>query len=221
MFGWFETKVNWPELNIEDIKKRARILIIDDKEFNYTKLFQKDGYNCDKWDDVTDLNKLENGYFDVVFLDIQGVGKEYSKDEGLGVLRHIKTANPVQIVIVYSDAGYSLKYQELFQLADMTLDKGSDYSDFKRPLDQALLNRFRLGFYVEKALAAIPDSIRNESTERRTRDAVTKSIAKGNISTMTNKLKSVVDNDKALNLIVRITELAIVVAKGLTVTPIK
>jgi hypothetical protein len=34
----------WPELPLEDIQKRARILVIDDSEFFYLGLFKKDGY---------------------------------------------------------------------------------------------------------------------------------------------------------------------------------
>jgi hypothetical protein len=78
-------KQTWPETPFEEIKKRARLLVIDDDVFAYCELFKRDGYAIDQWSDVEDLNKLENGIFDLILLDIQGVGKTISPSEqGLG-----------------------------------------------------------------------------------------------------------------------------------------
>lgn len=148
MFGWFRKKQKWPELSLEEIRKRARILVIDDNDFVYKSLFEKDGYNIDKWDDVEDLQKLESGYFDIVLLDIQGVGKKISNEQGLGVLKHLRNACPSQIIMAYSNADFSLKYQEFFNLANATLSKSDDYVQFKRKLDGLLKDRFSLGFYI-------------------------------------------------------------------------
>lgn len=104
----------WPEIPFEDIKKRARIVVIDDSEFIYLPLFKKDGYNIEKWSDIIDLPKLEIGYFDIILLDILGVGKEQSADQGLGILRHLRQVSPAQIIIAYSSSDWSLKYQAFF-----------------------------------------------------------------------------------------------------------
>ena len=128
--------------SIEEIRKRARLLIVDDGDFFYLALFRKDGYNIEKWNDVTDLPKLESGYYDIVLLDIQGIGKKQSKDQGMGILRHLKKACPAQIVVAYSNADFSLKYKEFFDLADKVLAKQADYVDFKRAVDELLGSRF-------------------------------------------------------------------------------
>ena len=56
---FFKRKREWPSLSLEEIKKRSRILVIDDNEFFYLELFRNDEYSIDKWDDVEDLSKLE------------------------------------------------------------------------------------------------------------------------------------------------------------------
>src|SRR5271154_4025408 len=99
----------------EEIKKRARLLVIDDSDFPYAELFKRDGYAIEQWRDVEDLSKLENGTFDLIMLDVQGVGKEISPSEqGLGVLHHIREVAATQVVIAFSSADFSLKYQEFF-----------------------------------------------------------------------------------------------------------
>src|SRR5258706_2594560 len=97
----------WPELSIDESRKRARILVIDDQKFAYLELFKRDGYNIDKWEDVTDLQKLESGYYDVILLDIQGVARDISSDQRLGLLKHLHKVSPAQIVIAYSNADWS------------------------------------------------------------------------------------------------------------------
>ncbi|MGM0655943.1 MAG: hypothetical protein ACQETR_11585 [Thermodesulfobacteriota bacterium] len=151
MFGIFKKKQEWPHLSLDEIRKRARILVIDDSDFIYQPLFENDGYNIDKWDDVVDLQKLESGYFDIIFLDIQGVGLSVSKEQGLGILKHLRKICPTQIIIAYSNADFSLKYQDFFTLANATLSKSDDYVQFKRKLDNLLADKFSMGFYVTHA----------------------------------------------------------------------
>ncbi len=152
-------RAKWPEVSIDEIRKRARIVVIDDAEFYYLTLFQKDGYIIEKWDDVTDLQKLEAGFYDIILLDIQGVGKSQSTDQGLGIIKHLKRVRPSQIIVAYSNADWPLKYKEFFDLADATLDKRGDYVDFKRKVDDLLSARFSLGFYVDRITGLVGPGI--------------------------------------------------------------
>lgn len=148
---WFRKKQQWPDMPFEEIKKRARLLVIDDDPFAYLEIFQKNGYAIEQWTDVEDLNRLESGAFDLILLDVQGVGKKISPTEqGLGVLRHLRVKSPAQLVVAFSSADYSLKYQDFFALADRTLTKSADYVDFQRVVDELLHERFSLGFYVDR-----------------------------------------------------------------------
>src|SRR4051812_29149448 len=90
----------WSMLSHDEIVKRARIVIVDDAEFPYKQLFERDGYTIQQWPDVTDhLPALENGQFDLILLDLVGVGQAESKDEGFGILKHIRQTSPAQIVV--------------------------------------------------------------------------------------------------------------------------
>jgi CheY-like chemotaxis protein len=173
MFGLFSKHHEWPKITFEEIKKRARLLVIDDEDFIYKGLFEKDGYVIDKWDDITDLSKLEQNYFDLILLDVQGVGLKFSADQGLGILNHIRQRAPAQLVIAFSNADYSLKYQDFFKLADATLNKGADYVEFKRKVDELLERRFSLGFYVGRISAVIGGYVDDpEKLEKEARKAI-------------------------------------------------
>ncbi|HEY4354794.1 MAG TPA: response regulator [Acidobacteriaceae bacterium] len=153
MFWNRKKKIEWPKATFEEIKKRARLLVIDDIAFAYLDLFKRDGYAIDHWRDVEDLTKLENGAYDIILLDVQGVGKAISPTEqGLGVLHHLRQVAPAQLVIAFSSSDFSLKYQDFFRLADATLPKSADYVDFKRQVDDLLRDRVSLGFYVSKVI---------------------------------------------------------------------
>jgi CheY-like chemotaxis protein len=140
----------WPELTLEAIIKRARILVIDDGDFPLMVLFERDGYTIKQWKDIEDLRQLENGYFDLILLDLLGVGLEQSSHEGFGILKHIRKRSPAQIVVAYSNADLSLEYQPFFRDADAVLHKTSDYVSFKRTVDSLLEQRFSLGFFLDR-----------------------------------------------------------------------
>jgi hypothetical protein len=91
------------ELPFNEIRKRARILVInDDKEAFPYNLMQKEGYNVQYWQKVENLHDLENGEFDIIVLDIFGVATaEMSTNNGLGILEHLKKHNPAQLVSVH------------------------------------------------------------------------------------------------------------------------
>jgi hypothetical protein len=146
---WFKKPI-WPEITFDEIKRRSRLLVIDDIDFPYQALFTRDGYTIERWPDVLDLPALESGFYDVILLDLQGVGREHSSEQGLGILKHLREVAPAQVIIAYSSADWPLKYQEFFNLADAVLSKTSDYVDFKRKVDELLRQRFALGFYLTR-----------------------------------------------------------------------
>lgn len=57
-------------------------------------------------------------------LDIAGVAQRISPDEdGLGVLQHLKSHNPTQIIVAFSGQSFDLSKQDFFRLADDTMPK--------------------------------------------------------------------------------------------------
>jgi CheY-like chemotaxis protein len=208
MLGLFR-RSDWPEVSLEEIRKRARLLVVDDSEFPYEPLFRRDGYNLEKWPDVQDLPKLESGYFDLILLDVQGVGGEYSSEQGLGILRHLRKTTPTQLIIAYSSADYSLKYQDFFRLADAVLEKSSDYFEFKRQVDKLLQDRFSLGFYVGRIRALLAGQL---DEPERLEKAVRKAVREGSTSAVSRLLSGRVDPDIA-SVVMNIVQTAITVAQ--------
>jgi hypothetical protein len=168
-------KQSVPQPSLQQIVDRARILVIDDQPFPYAPLFRKAGYQLTKWPDVTNLVEIEQGRYDIVLLDLQGVGKKLSQDQGLGVLRHIKDVRPSQVVVAYSNADWPVKYQPFFDQADAVLPKTADFVDFKKSVDDLLQEHFSVGFHLNAIQAELE---RTGVGDWRTKRAATKSIAK-------------------------------------------
>ena len=205
----FFKKKKWPRLELDEIRKRSRILVIDDNDFVYQALFKNDGYTIEKWNDVDDLPKLEEGYFDIILLDIQGVGNEYSNEQGLGILKHLHKVCPSQIVIAYSNADFSLKYQDFFKMADAVLAKADDYVQFKRTVDRLLGQRFSLGFYVNRIEKLLSPYANDAEKIKKLSE---KAILQNNPELLKGYLDQKVDSKDIINVALQVVQIAIGVA---------
>lgn len=169
-----------------EIRKRARILVVDDDEqaFPY-KLLQKEGYNVEYWPSIEKLRDLESGEYDLIVLDIYGVAtKEVSTNDGLGVLQHIKKMNPAQLVIAYSGQKYDLSQASFWKMADDYLGKPSSLIDCKEKIDALLRNSFTPAHYwraIADALAAVGVSQKKISNFE---SDIVKSVRNGSLPTL-------------------------------------
>ncbi|QYJ05335.1 hypothetical protein KUV85_06560 [Nocardioides panacisoli] len=135
--------------DIETVRKRARVLVIDDHAFPAQKSFERDGYHFERWPDIKNLSQLTDGHWDVILLDIQGVGLKESPDlQGLGILQHVKHSNPAQAVIVYSAQRQLVSSSEYLFLADAVFDKGQSYVDYKAKIDDLLVRHASPGYFI-------------------------------------------------------------------------
>src|ERR1022692_2247988 len=124
------------EPDIETLRKRGKILVIDDHALPAQKLFERDGYHFERWPEIKNLSQLTDNHYDIILLDLHGVGLNESPDlQGLGILGHIKQSNPAQIVIAYSAQSQKLSARTLLDLADSVLDKEASYVDYKELVD--------------------------------------------------------------------------------------
>lgn len=199
----------WPEVPLPEIIKRAQVLVVDDQEFPYKPLFERDGYNVDKWDDVESVAQLEQAKYDLILLDLQGVGGEHSVEEGLGVLKHIRTACPAQIVIAYSNADWPVKYQPFFEMADAVLQKTADYLDFKRAVDDLLTSRFSKGFYLSRIEAELAAHV---SALPKLHSKVERALAERDVDPLRRYLSRRVEDPAVVDRALSIAEVAIGVA---------
>jgi CheY-like chemotaxis protein len=200
--GLFSKKRTWPTLSYSDIVQRARILVIDDQEFLYKSLFERDGYTIQQWPDVTDLQAVEHGAFDLILLDLKGVGRAESADEGFGILKHLRATSPAQIIVAYSNSDLSLEYQPFFRDADAVLHKTkTDYVEFKRTVDRLLVDRFSLGFYESRILAELGEqSAHAPKAVNKARAA----ILSGNVDPLRKYLAKRVDDQVTVDRVIAI-----------------
>lgn len=137
------------EPDVEALRKHSKILVIDDHILPAQKLFERDGYHFERWPEVKNLSQLTDGHYEIILLDLHGVGLNESPDmQGLGILRHIKQSNPAQMVIAYSAQAQKLSARSFLELADFVLDKEASYVDYKEVVDRLLRQRATPGYFL-------------------------------------------------------------------------
>lgn len=135
--------------DLEALKKKLKIVVIDDHDIFPIQPFIDAGYNVEWWDKVKDYNKLEAGAYDIIILDIFDVAQHLSEDDGLGVLESLKKKNPAQIIIAYSGHSFDLSKQRFWDLADEKIVKPSSFLKIKEIVDNVVNQNFTLQRYWE------------------------------------------------------------------------
>lgn len=146
----FKQQSSRPAATLETVRKHSRILVIDDLEFPLQSRLEDEGYHLERWAEIKRLNQLTEGHYQLILLDIQGVGTELAGSrQGLGVLEHIKTINPAQAVILYSSSPYGLSDNETVNLADASLNKSAPYVQYQQLIDRLLVAQASPDYYIE------------------------------------------------------------------------
>lgn len=160
----------------EKIKFKARIAVVDDEEVPLIEKLQKDGYNITKYNDIVEIDSFIRKKYDVLILDIQGVGKNIAgAKEGWGILNYLKHEHPHLVIIVFTGADWSItKVKELADLADLVIGKDLEYLDFKTRLDVAIKKAFSPNFHFDIEQKTISKEISNEETFNKITDIINK-----------------------------------------------
>ncbi|MFD2755291.1 response regulator [Comamonas terrae] len=127
--------------DVVELKRTSQILFIDDdRGFKIVGILKKMGWENTKL--VTDISSLEQSQLlnaDVIFVDIQGVGRimQYS-DEGLGLALAIKRRYPAKKVVIYSAEEKGARFHEALQEADYSLPKTAEPIRFEDTIVRVL-----------------------------------------------------------------------------------
>lgn len=127
--------------DVVELKRTSQILFIDDdRGFKIVGILKKMGWENTKL--VTDISSLEQSQLlsaDVIFVDIQGVGRtmQYS-DEGLGLALAIKRRYPAKKVVIYSAEENGARFHEALQEADYSLPKTAEPIRFEDTIFRVL-----------------------------------------------------------------------------------
>ena len=114
-------------------KGMIRILFIDDdKKFKIIKILQDAGWtSTDLVTDIADLDAPIVRNADVIFVDIQGVGKKLKfADEGLGLVRALRERYAAKRICVYSAENSGDRFHTALGLADARLRKFAEPYEF-------------------------------------------------------------------------------------------
>lgn len=145
------------------LKGKAKIAIVDDEEIPHIKKLNEDGYTIKEFNDIQNIDEFINWKFNIVVLDIQGIGKELSTNSGgWKILNYIKSVSPHTVVIMFTGADWSIKdHKSDLQLADDFLSKDLEFLDFKMKLDEAIKKCFSYHYHFEIEKKRIQKIIKN------------------------------------------------------------
>lgn len=124
-----------------DLKSLKRILFIDDdRAFKMVAILKKMGWtNTRLITDVVSLDSPPLREADVVFIDIQGVGRSMQyTDEGLGLTLAIKRRYPMKKVVIYSSQAQGPQFHEAHRVADYALKKTAEPIQFEEVILKVL-----------------------------------------------------------------------------------
>ncbi len=136
--------------NPEDIKKRIKIVVIDDDEVSFPyKMLQDSGYTIEWWEKIDDkrLDRLERNQFDIIILDINNItDQSISSKDGIGILERLKYVNPYQIIVAFSGREYDIETTSFFKMADDHLKKPVDFVRAKDLIDRIIEQKINLPY---------------------------------------------------------------------------
>lgn len=123
----------------ERVKQNTRILFVDDDtRFKVVKILINAGWSYVKIvKDISSLVQAEIVEADILFIDIQGVGKLLGfSDEGLGLALALKQKYPNKKVVIYSSQTTGERFHQALRIADDSLPKNADPYEFIRIVDE-------------------------------------------------------------------------------------
>jgi hypothetical protein len=135
-----------------ELKKHITILVVDDDEIFPVSGFREFGYKIDRWEKLDErrLRILKNGEVDVIVLDIIGIANDISENDGLGVLKDIKSSNPCQIIVAYSGQSFDIMKNRFWDLADEKLGKPTPFIGTQEIIDNLIERTFTVDYHLGK-----------------------------------------------------------------------
>lgn len=144
--------------------KNLRILFIDDEKLEIINILRKEGYDVEHWEDVDNLEKIVDGRYHIVFIDVRGIGEKYGGN-GLDVLKYIGIHNPIIHSIIFSAKPFTGTESELIRKhAKRSMSKDCTFYEIAELLDEysksltpeSVINELektvKLGFFAKRKI---------------------------------------------------------------------
>lgn len=132
-FSTIEQPVEYIDINEDKKKSSVRILFVDDNysEFKMVSILKKAGWiNTKGIKDITDLDNNTVYESDIIFVDINGVGKTMFADQGLGLATALKNKYPKKKIIIYSAETQGDRFHKALRQVDDCLSKNAEPYQF-------------------------------------------------------------------------------------------
>jgi len=132
LFGWavklFGKIFKKKPFSLEEIKRRARVLFVDDESVYYLiSNINQAGWNVSHVSEITNFDSDEIRNADIIFLDYKNVGVKLTPtEEGIGLLKVIRKKYPEKHLIFYSGYAGFIPGHEVHGIADDWIQKNSD-----------------------------------------------------------------------------------------------
>lgn len=119
-----------PEKN--RLKDLTHILFVDDDtKFKVVSIMKKAGWkNTKSKKDIVNLDDSDATQANIIFVDINGVGRILFDDQGLGLAQALKKKYPKKIIILYSAEPKGNMFHKALQVVDDCLPKNAEPYEF-------------------------------------------------------------------------------------------
>ena len=136
--------------NICTLRRKVKILIVDDDEFELTDMLKERKYDIYYKKDIT--YAIEAEPFDIIVIDIIGIAQALrSNMEGFAIARDIKTKYPAKQVWCYSGSIVKAEISEKLCEIDGYISKDTDLDKWAEKLDR-IIEEYSSEEYQEKVL---------------------------------------------------------------------
>lgn len=122
---------------------------IDDLKSLHDGLKQEGFSNIEKFKRSPSINDILNNQYDVIVLDLNDVASDKSQEDGLGILKLLKSREPQLPILVVTGQKIAPEDQETIRLADLVRKKPIFASDLANDVDMLLK------FYHDRYWAAL------------------------------------------------------------------
>lgn len=139
--------------NIEVLKKKCRLVFIDDIEFPVIDILKMSGWsNVIHLSDISSLDQCEVREANIIFLDIQGVGKNLCEKEGLGLISPLREKYPDKMIVVYSaeEGGNISAFNEDINKAHKRISRNVEPIEFQIKIERYVKEYYSFDWAVEQ-----------------------------------------------------------------------
>lgn len=115
------------------LKDLTKILFVDDQhtKFKMVSILKKAGWkNTKSIKDITDLDDHKALEADIIFVDINGVGRALFEDQGLGLASALKKKYPKKKIVLYSAETKGDRFHKALREVDDCLSKDAEPYQF-------------------------------------------------------------------------------------------